>query len=149
MKKIPLTLIGRLSIHQLITGLWQVADIEKEGQLFDPEEGANILEQYHQDGFSTFDMADHYGSAELIVGKLLARFQNEQQRPIACTKWCPLPGQMTREAVRAGVQQRLDRLGVQQLDLLQFHWWTFQHPAWLDALHELAELRERGLIKEL
>lgn len=149
MKKIPLTLIGRLSIHQLITGLWQVADIEKEGQLFDPEEGANILEQYHQDGFSTFDMADHYGSAELIVGKLLARFQNEQQRPIACTKWCPLPGQMTRKAVRVGVQQRLDRLGVQQLDLLQFHWWTFQHPAWLDALHELAELRERGLIKEL
>ncbi|MBT6727143.1 MAG: aldo/keto reductase, partial [Deltaproteobacteria bacterium] len=70
-------------------------------------------------------------------------------KPIACTKWCPVPGQMTKEVVRIGVQERLDRLGVQQLDLLQFHWWTFQHPAWLDALHELAELHERGLIKEL
>ena len=149
MKKIPLTLIGGFSIHQLITGLWQVADIEKEGHLFDLEDAANELEQYHQDGFGTFDMADHYGSAELIVGRLLARYQNEQHRPIACTKWCPVPGSMTKEVVRVGIQERLDCLGVQQLDLLQFHWWTFQHPAWLDALHELAELREQGLIKEL
>ncbi|MFZ8995225.1 MAG: aldo/keto reductase [bacterium] len=149
MKKIPRTSIGGLSIHQLITGLWQVADIEKEGHLFDPEDGANELEQYYQDGFGTFDMADHYGSAELIAGRLLARYQDEQHKPIACTKWCPVPGQMTKEVVRKGVQERLDRLKVEQLDLLQFHWWTFQHPAWLDALHELAELRERGLIKEL
>jgi aryl-alcohol dehydrogenase-like predicted oxidoreductase/enamine deaminase RidA (YjgF/YER057c/UK114 family) len=56
---------------------------------------------------------------------------------------------MAKEVVRKGVQERLDRLGVEHLDLLQFHWWTFQHPAWLDALHELADLRERGLIKEL
>ena len=93
-----------------------------EKQLFDPEEGANILEQYHQDDFSTFDMADHDGSPELTVGKLLARYQNKQLRPITCTKWCPVPGQMTKEAVKAGVQERLNRLGVQQLDMLKFHW---------------------------
>jgi aryl-alcohol dehydrogenase-like predicted oxidoreductase len=115
MKKIPRTSIGGLSIHQLITGLWQVADIEKEGHLFDPEDGANELEQYYQDGFGTFDMADHYGSAELIAGRLLARYQDEQHKPIACTKWCPVPGQMTKEVVRKGVQERLDRLGVEQL----------------------------------
>ena len=45
MKKIPLTLMGGLSTHQLITGLWQVADIEKEGHLFDLEDGANELKQ--------------------------------------------------------------------------------------------------------
>ncbi|MEK9564162.1 MAG: aldo/keto reductase, partial [Deltaproteobacteria bacterium] len=149
MKNIPRTSIGGLSIHQLTTGLWQVADIEKDGHLLDLEVGANELEQYYQDGFGTFDMADHYGSAELITGRLLARYEYEQHKPIACTKWCPVPGPMTKEVVRKGVQERLDRLRVQQLDLLQFHWWTFQHPAWLDALHELAELRERGLIKEL
>jgi diketogulonate reductase-like aldo/keto reductase/enamine deaminase RidA (YjgF/YER057c/UK114 family) len=32
------------------------------------------------------------------------------------------------------------------VDLLQFHWWSFEHPGWLDALHELARLREQGLI---
>ena len=56
---------------------------------------------------------------------------------------------MNKEIVRIGVLERLDRLGVQQLDLLQFHWWTFQHPAWLNALHELTELREEGLVEEI
>ena len=53
---------------------------------------------------------------------------------------------MTADIVRKGVQERLDRLGVDKVDLLQFHWWTFEHPAWLDALHEMARLKEEGLI---
>ena len=97
-------------------------------------------------GFDTFDMADHYGSAELITGRLLARYRRRDKRPVAFTKWCPEPGPMTAEIVRKGVQERLDRLGVDRVDLLQFHWWTFEHPAWLDALHEMARLREEGLI---
>ena len=76
MKKISLTSMGGLSIHQLIKGLWQVADIEKEEHLFDLEYWANELEQYYHDGFGTFDMADHYGSAELITGRILARYQH-------------------------------------------------------------------------
>ena len=74
MKKIPRTSIGGLYIHQLTTGLWQVADIEKEGHLIDLEVGANELEQYYQDGFGTFDMADHYGSAELISVSCIETF---------------------------------------------------------------------------
>jgi diketogulonate reductase-like aldo/keto reductase/enamine deaminase RidA (YjgF/YER057c/UK114 family) len=35
---------------------------------------------------------------------------------------------------------------VDKVDLLQFHWWSFEHPAWLDALHEMQRLREEGLI---
>ena len=90
-------------------------------------------------------MADHYGSAELIAGRLLAR-HHEGRRPVAMTKWCPEPGPMTSEIVRDGVQARLDRLSVARVDLLQFHWWSFEHPAWLDALHEMARLRDEGLI---
>jgi aryl-alcohol dehydrogenase-like predicted oxidoreductase/enamine deaminase RidA (YjgF/YER057c/UK114 family) len=56
---------------------------------------------------------------------------------------------MTPEIVREGVQERLDRLGVRQIDLLQFHWWRFEHPAWLDALHELKKLKEEGLIRSI
>jgi aryl-alcohol dehydrogenase-like predicted oxidoreductase/enamine deaminase RidA (YjgF/YER057c/UK114 family) len=56
---------------------------------------------------------------------------------------------MTPQIVRKGVQERLDRLGADRVDLLQFHWWTFEHPAWLDALHEMTALKEEGLIGEL
>jgi aryl-alcohol dehydrogenase-like predicted oxidoreductase/enamine deaminase RidA (YjgF/YER057c/UK114 family) len=135
-----------LSISRLICGLWQVADIEKDGTALDPERGADALQDYAQAGFDTFDMADHYGSAELITGRLLARYGKGGGRPLAFTKWCPEPGPMTAETVRNGVRERLDRLGVEKVDLLQFHWWTFEHPAWLDALHEMKRLKEEGLI---
>ncbi|MEO1309015.1 MAG: aldo/keto reductase [Pseudomonadota bacterium] len=137
----------RLEISRALTGLWQVADIEKEGQIIDPEQGAAWLADYAADGFDTFDMADHYGSAEIITGHLLAR--RGTPRPLAFTKWCPPPGPMTRDVVRKGVEERLERLQVEKIDLLQFHWWTFEHPEWLDALHQLARLREEGLIAEL
>jgi aryl-alcohol dehydrogenase-like predicted oxidoreductase/enamine deaminase RidA (YjgF/YER057c/UK114 family) len=142
-----LRLSDRLEISRALTGLWQVADIEKDGQIIDPDSGADWLAAYAVQGFDTFDMADHYGSAEIIAGHLLAR--GGKPRPLAFTKWCPPPGPMTADVVRAGVEDRLRRLKVDRVDLLQFHWWTFAHPEWLDALHELARLRQEGVIAEL
>ena len=34
---------------------------------------------YAAAGFDTFDMADHYGSAELITGRLLARYRDGER----------------------------------------------------------------------
>jgi aryl-alcohol dehydrogenase-like predicted oxidoreductase/enamine deaminase RidA (YjgF/YER057c/UK114 family) len=56
---------------------------------------------------------------------------------------------MTEETVRAGVQQRLERLGVTCVDLLQFHWWQYRHPGYLDAMLELDRLRREGRIGHL
>ena len=139
----------KLKISRVLTGLWQVADMEKNGDIIDPEKGADCLEAYARDGFTTFDMADHYGSAEIISGCLLKRYSHTSEKPLVFTKWCPPPGTMTKEIVRAGVVERLQRLGVDKVDLLQFHWWTFEHPAWLDALHECKVLRDEGLIGEI
>jgi aryl-alcohol dehydrogenase-like predicted oxidoreductase/enamine deaminase RidA (YjgF/YER057c/UK114 family) len=148
MKPDRIELAPGLSISRILTGLWQVADQEKDGSTLDPVAGAKALAAYANEGFDTFDMADHYGSAELITGELLRSWQGET-RPKAFTKWCPEPGPMTEDVVRAGVQERLDRLGVDRVDLLQFHWWSFEHPAWLDALHELKRLKQEGLIGEI
>ncbi len=137
-----------LEISRMLTGLWQVADIERDGPAIDPDRGADLLSRYAAAGFDTFDMADHYGSAEIIAGRLLARSKGVGA-PRAFTKWCPAPGPMTAEIVRAGVEERLRRLGVERIDLLQFHWWSFEHPAWLDALHELSRLKAEGLITEI
>ncbi|OCW59470.1 aldo/keto reductase [Hoeflea olei] len=137
-----------LSISRVLTGLWQVADQEKDGVLLDRAAGAKSLAEYVEDGFDTFDMADHYGTSELITGELL-RTHKGAPRPLAFTKWCPEPGPMTEDVVRAGIQERLDRLGVDRIDLLQFHWWSFEHPAWIDALHEIRKLKDEGLIGEI
>ena len=142
-------LTPRLKISRIITGLWQVADIERKSGPIDKEKGADKLQHYANAGFNTFDMADHYGTSEIIAGALLKRKEKLDYQPIIFTKWCPKPGSMTSKIVRAGIEERLSRLETSCIDLLQFHWWNFQHPAWLDALHEIASLREKGLIKEI
>jgi aryl-alcohol dehydrogenase-like predicted oxidoreductase/enamine deaminase RidA (YjgF/YER057c/UK114 family) len=136
-----------LEIPRIVTGLWQVADMERGGATLDPAHGAQALADYAAAGFDAFDMADHYGSAEVITGTLLASPQGQGVR--AFTKWCPPPGPMTAAVVREGVQRALDRLQVPCIDLMQFHWWTFEHPGYLDAMLELARLREEGLIAHL
>ena len=139
------TLNSGLTLPRIVCGLWQVADIERSGTAIDPKVGGDALQAYANAGFTAFDMADHYGTAELITANLLHRHPHGA-RPLAFTKWCPEPGPMTAETVRAGVQERLTRLGVNCIDLLQFHWWSFEHPAWLDALHEIRKLKDEGLV---
>ncbi len=56
---------------------------------------------------------------------------------------------MTREIVRAGVQRSMDRLDVEKIDLLQFHWWTFEHTGYLDAMRELQIMKQEGLISHI
>ena len=136
-----------LEISRIVTGLWQVADMERGGTLVNPRTGAAAMAGYVAAGFDSFDMADHYGSAELITGTLLASAQQGAVK--AFTKWCPPPGPMTAATVREGVQRSLDRLRVPCIDLLQFHWWSFDHSAYIDAMLELARLRQDGLIAHL
>lgn len=138
-----------LTINRVLTGLWQVADIERKLGPIDPKKGADDLQQYVNSGFKTFDMADHYGTAEIITGTLIERHKHSEERPVALTKWCPSPGPMTADLVRKGIEERCKRLRVDRLDLLQFHWWNFEHSGWLDALHELVALRQEGLISEI
>ena len=136
-----------LEISRIVTGLWQIADMERDGRRVDEEAAAAAMADYAAAGFDTFDMADHYGSAELIAGRCARQLGRGKARLF--TKWCPEPGEMTPAVVRAGVQRSLDRLGVETIDLLQFHWWSFEHPGYLDAMKELAVLRREGKIAHL
>jgi len=67
----------------------------------------------------------------------------------AFTKWCPEPGEMTPAIVRAALERACRRMGTSHIDLMQFHWWMFEHPDYLDAMRELAKLKDEGLIGHL
>jgi len=131
-----------------LTGLWQVADLERGGQTLDPAMAAEAMCSYVEAGFTSFDMADHYGSAEVIAGALRRRLGPATPVQLL-TKWVPKPGPVTRAQVRAAVTRALDRLGSQSIDLLQFHAWSYADPSWLDCLFWLEELRAEGLIRHL
>ena len=143
-----LTLAPGLEISRALTGLWQVADLERDGTRLDPAAIATELSRYASAGFTTFDLADHYGSAEDFVGAFRER-HSELSATRFFTKWVPKPGPVSREDVRAAVERALARMKTKRIDLLQFHAWNYADPSWLDALFFLDELRREGLIGHL
>jgi aryl-alcohol dehydrogenase-like predicted oxidoreductase len=56
---------------------------------------------------------------------------------------------MTRAVVEENINISLRRMDVPSLDLLQFHWWEYRDPHYLDALKHMADLQQEGKIKHL
>lgn len=137
-----------LEISRVVTGLWQIADMERDGRPVDPDATADAMAPYADAGLTTFDMADHYGTAEEVAGAFRSR-PDRSDRVQLFTKWVPAPGPVTRADARAAVERALGRMRCDAVDLLQFHAWSYADPAWLDALLHLEELREEGLIRHL
>lgn len=136
-----------LNISRVITGLWQVADMERDDRTLDPATTAPSMSVYADAGLTTFDMADHYGSAEVIAGTFARQFVKAPVQLL--TKWVPVPGPLTRPMVREAVERAMKRLQSDRIDLMQFHAWNYADPRWLDGLFFLSELRKEGLIGNL
>ena len=141
------TLAPGLDISRVVTGLWQIADMERDGRTLDPDQTARAMTPYIDAGFTSFDMADHYGSAEIIAGR--CRALGSPGRLQLFTKWVPKPGPVSAGDVRAAIERSLERLRMPAIDLLQFHAWNYADPSWLDALFHLQDLKREGLIRHL
>jgi len=100
-------LADNLEISRIVTGLWQIADMERDGRHLDAERAASVMADYAEAGFDSFDMADHYESAEVITGRFPGSGRSGPSgsgpRPTTFTKCCPERGPMTRDVVRAGI----------------------------------------------
>lgn len=137
-----------LKISRILTGLWQIADMERDGQSLDLAQVANHMQAYTDAGLTTFDMADHYGSAELIAGIYGKRPAGKGAQFF--TKWVPdVQGERGKPTVRQAIERSLQRLQTDQIDLLQYHAWNYADPGWLDDLYWLQELKDEGLIRHL
>ena len=137
-----------LRISRVVTGLWQIADMERDERSVDLDEAAKSMTAYTDAGLATFDMADHYGSAEDIAGIFASGYAGGRDVRML-TKWVPEPGGSSRETVRRAVQRSLDRLRTDCLDLLQYHAWNYADPGYLDDLFHLQALKDEGLIRQL
>lgn len=140
-----------MRICRLLNGMWQVSG--GHGRI-DPTAAIEQMFAYHEAGFTTWDLADHYGPAEDFIGQF--RRQLRQARGEAAlaemqafTKWVPHPGPMTRQIVAENIARSLRRMDMATLDLLQFHWWEYTDTSYLDALTHLAALQSEGKIRHL
>ncbi|HZA07979.1 MAG TPA: aldo/keto reductase, partial [Nitrososphaeraceae archaeon] len=141
-----------LTICRIVNGMWQVAG--GHGYI-DHKLAIEDMIRYHDAGFTSWDLADIYGPAEDFIGefrrKILALKGKEAElnRIQALTKWVPQPHTVTRSIVNESIQRSLRRMSVSSLDLLQFHWWDYNNPYYMDALKYLSDIRDSGIIKHL
>lgn len=140
-----------LKICRILNGMWQVAG--GHGYINHELAIADML-RYHDAGFTTWDLADIYGPAEDFIGQFRCRLlkskgKEELDRSQSLTKWVPHPGKITRSLVSENIDRSLRRMSVSSLDLLQFHWWDYNNPYYMDALKYLSDLRDEGIIKHI
>jgi aryl-alcohol dehydrogenase-like predicted oxidoreductase len=135
-------LTPNLKICRLLNGMWQVAG--GHGPI-DPKVAIEEMVRYHNAGFTSWDLADIYGPAEDFIGAFKQRLpEQERQNVQALTKWVPEPKRITLDIARASVERSLKRMGFDSVDLVQFHWWDYNNPYYIDAIKYLFILRDEA-----
>ncbi|CAK3990920.1 Hypothetical predicted protein [Lecanosticta acicola] len=129
--------LGSRVLPRLFSGLWQLSSPS-----WGTSTTASIQSQfqtYAAQGFTAYDMADHYGDAEILFGKFRSSC-SDPEATFGATKYCVfVPTEITRELVAANVTERCSRMGSNHVDLLQFHWQNYEDTTYLDALRYLQE----------
>ncbi|KAG4968579.1 hypothetical protein JHK87_034230 [Glycine soja] len=138
-----------LVICRVVNGMWQTSG--GWGRI-DRGDAVDAMLKYADAGLTTFDLADIYGPAEDLYGIFIDRVRRERPPELleqvrGLTKWVPPPVKMTSSYVRDSINVSRKRMDVESLDMLQFHWWDYSNPGYLDALKHLTDLKEEGKIK--
>ena len=138
-------------ISRIIRGGWQLAgghgDVAQEAAVADLVASAEA-------GILTFDCADIYTGVEELIGAARRAYADAHGADAlkalkVHTKFVPDLAHLhvvDRVYVRTIIERSLRRLGMERLDLVQFHWWDYAVPGCLDAARWLDELREEGKI---
>ena len=137
-------------ISRIVKGNWQLA--ERHGPAVAREEAVAAMCRFAEAGVTAFDCADHYIGVEETIG-VFRREHPELARNVRIhTKIVPDRDQLPvlrREDIAALVDRSLVRLGVDVLDMVQFHWWDYAVPGAVEAMGWLADLRAAGKIRLL
>ncbi len=137
-------------IPRIIRGGWQLAG---DHGAVDRERALTDMAAFVAAGLNTVDGADIYTGVEVMYGEFNARQRAAGLKRLQVhTKFVPDYGDLGHvdEAyVRRIVLRSLQRLQVEQLDLVQFHWWNYRIGNFVEVAQILNKLRSEGLIAHL
>ncbi len=136
------------TISRVIKGGWQLAGghgtVDRAAAVAD-------MHAFVEAGITTFDCADIYTGVESLIGDFVRQRGRSSDLQIH-TKYVPdrsQLGRLTRDDVCRAVARSIGRLGVEALDLVQFHWWDYAAPGVVDTLGWLADERQAGRVRHL
>ncbi len=138
-------------ISRVIKGGWQLSEGHSAATSDDP---IDDMRRYVSAGIDTFDCADIYTGVEDLIGRFI-RDNRESDEPLPIkvhTKYVPdydQLGRLTKASVEHIIDRSLQRLGLERLDMVQFHWWDYSIPGMLEAAHWLTEIQQEGKINLL
>jgi aryl-alcohol dehydrogenase-like predicted oxidoreductase len=137
-------------IPRIIRGGWQLSG---DHGAVDRERALSEMATFVAAGLNTVDGADIYTGVEAMYGEFNARRMAQGlPRLQVHTKFVPDYGDLARvdaAYVRRIITRSLQRLRLERLDLVQFHWWDYNIPRWAEAAQALVALRQEGLIANL
>ena len=141
-------------ISRVIRGGWQMAG--GHGAVSSAEAVEDMI-AFADAGIIAFDCADIYTGVEELIGVFRQRYRAVRgaaalARIKVHTKFVPdldLLPRLSRANVSEVIDRSLRRLRTERLDLVQFHWWDYAAPGWLEAAQWLNELRGAGKIRNL
>jgi aryl-alcohol dehydrogenase-like predicted oxidoreductase len=141
-------------ISRVIRGGWQLSDSHSQATSNDP---VGDLIAFADAGITTFDCADIYTGVEALIGRFRAEYLKTRGTEAlgkirVHTKFVPdmarLPD-ISKNYVEHVIDTSLQRLGMEQLDIVQFHWWNYAVERWLETAGWLEELRRAGKINRI
>jgi aryl-alcohol dehydrogenase-like predicted oxidoreductase len=139
------------SISRVIKGGWQLSgdhgDVNASAALAD-------MGGYYDGGITAFDCADVYTGVEEMIGRFRRHYGDAhgQKRLNGLkihTKFIPdlsQLGTITRDHAEAIIDRSLRRLNTERLDLVQFHWWDYSSPRYVEVASWLGEFQKAGKI---
>lgn len=143
------TLPGGYSISRLIKGGWHL--VGDHGPV-DAEHARRDMASFVTAGITTFDCADIYTGVEELIGTFRRGYPQLSAHTQVHTKLVPDLSELGRigdRDIERTVDRSLLRLGMERLDLVQFHWWDFGVPRYVETAIALDKLRRAGKIAHL
>ncbi len=140
------------AISRVIRGGWQLAG--GHGAV-DRTMAVDDMTAFAEAGIVTFDCADIYTGVEAMIGDFRAAYGASHgkaalERIHVHTKCVPdlaILSRIRKADIAAIIDQSLKRLRMERLDLVQFHWWDYDVPRYVDVAVWLDELRREGKIR--
>jgi aryl-alcohol dehydrogenase-like predicted oxidoreductase len=140
------------SISKVIKGGWHLAG--GHGKI-DKDKALDDMYQFVKAGVTTFDCADIYTGVEELIGEFKDKYRDAFRAgdlpPIQIhTKYVPdysALATLKKKDTENIINRSLKRLKVERLDLVQFAWWDYQFPGYIDTALHLSELQKSGKIR--
>lgn len=145
------------SFSAIIQGGWQLSKSHSTSPGDTPQSIVDGVLKAIDCGITSLDCGDIYAGVEQVYGKVLQAHCNRggKRNDVQIhTKVVPdleaiHANEVDELYVRSIVNRSLGRLGSTYLDLVQFYWWDYSLPQYINVIHHLVTLQQEGIIRNV